>query len=177
MNVLVLLGSPHKNGTTAALAKSFCKGVLEAGHHVDTLHTPSLEIRACIGCNSCRNSGECIFDDDMKKLEKSLIEADMVVFVSPLYYFGFTAQLKTVIDRFYSINNELRSKAKKAVLLSAGADTDEWAMDGIVANYEVMCRYLHWENVGEILASGCGSPEQLAETDYEEKAFKLGGVL
>ena len=109
MNVLVLLGSPHKNGTTAALAESFCKGALEAGHDVETAHTPSLKIHACTGCNHCRKSGECIFDDEMKKLEKKLIKADMIAFVSPLYYFGFTSQLKAVIDRFYSINSTLRS--------------------------------------------------------------------
>lgn len=57
MNVLVLLGSPHKNGTTAALAESFCKGALEAGHDVETAHTPSLKIHACTGCNHCRKSG------------------------------------------------------------------------------------------------------------------------
>ena len=61
-----------------------------------------------------------------------------------------------MIDRFYSINSTLRSKTKKAVLISAGADDDEWAMDGIVANYEVMCKYLYWENAGEVLAFGCG---------------------
>ncbi|MGF0033423.1 flavodoxin family protein [Bariatricus sp. SGI.154] len=178
MKILVLLGSPHKNGTTATLAESSCEGAGAAGHSVDKVHIPRLKVAPCMGCNACQSAKKtCVLKDDMEFLKPKILEADAVIFVSPLYYFGFTAQLKAVIDRFYSINGELRSIPKKAVLVSAGADCDDWAMDGIVANYETMCRYLHWEDCGKVLAFGCGTAESLENTPYAEEAYRLGNTF
>lgn len=178
MKILVLLGSPHKNGTTATLAESFCQGAQAAGHHVDTIHIPSLKIAPCMGCNACQSTKKtCVLKDDMMSLIPQLLEADAVIFVSPLYYFGFTAQLKTVIDRFYSVNGLLRSAAKKAALLSAGSDSEAYAMDGITANYETMCRYLRWEDCGKVLALECGTAADLENKPYLEAAYQLGNTF
>lgn len=178
MKILILLGSPHKDGTTAALAGKFAEGAVAAGHEVEKLYLQGMKIASCMGCNACRrNDGQCCLKDDMEQVKPLVKEADLVVFVSPLYYFGFTAQLKQVIDRFYSFNTDLRENPKKAVLISAGADGDDWAMDGIRTNYEVMCRYLHWENAGEVLAFGSATKESLQGNTYLEEAYNLGKSL
>lgn len=175
MKVLVLEGSPHTKGTTAYLAGKFSEGAEASGNTVERINVSKLDIHPCLGCNNCRNEeGKCVYRDDMVSLQKHLLQADAVVFVSPLYYFGLTAQLKIVIDRFYGFNKELREKNKKAILLSAGADTEAWAMDGVKAHFETMCRYLHWNIEGMVLALGAGMPEDLKGSKYAEQAFELG---
>ncbi|MGN1266380.1 MAG: flavodoxin family protein [Dorea sp.] len=178
MNILILLGSPHKDGTTKALADKFAEGAKSVGHEVNELYLHGMDIAPCMGCNSCkRNEEQCCLKDDMEQVKILVKDADLVVFVSPLYYFGFTAQLKKAIDRFYAFNADLRKNPKKAVLISAGADDDDWAMDGIRVNYEVMCRYLHWKNVGEVLALGSASIEALEGKEYLKQAYDLGAAL
>lgn len=178
MKILILKGSPHKNGSTALLADAFAKGAGSAGHEVEFFDAAKAKIGPCYGCNVCRTKEDgCFQKDDMEGLNEKLINADLVAFVSPLYYFGMTAQLKLVIDRFYGINGILRESQKKAVLLSAGADIDDWAMDAIDSHFVTMCRYLNWTDAGKVLATGVAVPEQFDGTDYLEKAEKLGESL
>lgn len=175
MKIVVLTGSPHVQGTTSVLAEEFVAGAQEAGHEVLRFDTAHMEIHPCTGCDHCKKVEEtCIFKDDMLQLYPEMKEAEVVVFVSPLYYFGVTAQLKSAIDRFYAINTKLRENPIKAYLLSAGADADDWAMDGITAHMKTMCRYLNWEYKEGVLALGAGVPEDLENTDYPRQARELG---
>ena len=122
MNVLIIKGSPHEKGTTSLLAKKFEEGARAAGHVVQEIDAAHVDIKSCLGCNYCRkNNGICIHNDDMADAYPMLSDADAIVFVTPLYYFGFTSQIKKVIDRFYAMNSELRAEAKMAYLLAAGA--------------------------------------------------------
>lgn len=111
----------------------------------------------------------------MKLLDPHLLEADVVVFVSPIYYFNINAQLKTVIDRFYA-NNEALFGKKKAVLITTMADT---GMDSALAANEMfrqMTGYLQWENAGILNAQGASVPADLKETDLA-RAYALGKDL
>ena len=111
----------------------------------------------------------------MAELLPQVLAADLLVFVTPIYYFGFSAQIKAFIDRFYAINPALRAQTeKKAVLLCAGGGKEAWIPDGILANYHTMLRYLHWDSLGHICALGCHGKEQLAQTEYLQTAKKLG---
>ena len=175
MKIVMLTGSPHRNGTTSLLADSFCEGVLKSGGSVDRFDTAALDINPCTGCGYCRsNEGKCIHADDMEIIYNSLVDSDAVVLVSPLYYFGFTAQLKSAIDRFYAVNPSLREKCRDLYVISAGADQEDWAMDVIRSHAETLCRYLEWKNCGEVMALGCSSIRDLKDTDYENKARRLG---
>ncbi len=91
----------------------------------------------CIGC-----TGECAFvADDMKELSPHLLEADAVVFVSPIYYFDINAQLKSVIDRFYANNPALMGK-KKTVLITVMADPDKKTSSAANTMYDLMTSYI-----------------------------------
>lgn len=179
MNILMVYGSPHKKGTTQALAEAFLSGVDRAKHTVLEMHITEKRINPCLGCDYCRShDGICVQKDDMNELYPQILQADLVVFVSPLYYFGFTAQMKAFIDRFYAVNASLREQThKKAILLTAGGGKEKWIVDGILANYHTMLRYLHWESLGNVCALGCHAKEHLAQTDYPEAAGKLGESL
>ena len=179
MNILLVYGSPHKHGTTHCLAEAFLAGVNRNAHTIDSVWLGEKKVAPCLGCEYCRNhDGSCVHGDDMAQLLPKVLEADLVVFVSPIYYFGFSAQMKAFIDRFYAVNAQLRTQTeKKAILLCAGGGKEEWIPDGILANYHTMLRYLHWESLGHVCALSCHGKEQLAETDYPELAKKLGESL
>lgn len=175
MNILVITGSPHKKGTSSLLADNFIAGALEAGHEVFRFDTIFQVTQPCLACNYCRkNNHKCIQEDDMELIWDKLIAADMVVFVTPVYYFGMSAQLKKVIDRFFAINDILRSKPKKAVLLATCGDNEAWAMEPLVAHYKAICKYLRWEDAGQVLAISVYDRAAIEATQYPEQARTLG---
>ena len=179
MNILIVCGSPHRDGTTNALAEAFLSGVDQSRHTVEKAHIPKMNIHPCLGCDCCKTrDGKCVQRDDMDGLYPALLKADLVVFASGLYYFGFTAQMKAFIDRFYAVNARLRAQTgKKAILLTAGGGSEEWIMDGILANYHTMLRYLNWESLGTVCAYGCHVKAHLENTACLEEARKLGERL
>lgn len=179
MKILILCGSPHKNGTTNALAEALISGIDQSRHEVEKIQLAEKKIAPCLGCEYCkRNDGACVQKDDMAALLPSVLAADVIVFVSPIYYFGFNAQLKAVIDRFYAVNARLKLQTqKKAILLTAGGGKEEWIPDGIFANYHTMLRYLNWTSLGQICALSCHVKDQLAQTTCLEQAKELGRSL
>ncbi|MDD3333979.1 MAG: flavodoxin family protein [Eubacteriales bacterium] len=174
MKIVLLTGSAHKNGTTAALANQFVKGASEAGHTVFRFDAAFQKVHPCIGCEKCHNEqAGCAFKDDMELLNPQLLAADAVVLVSPIYYYDINAQLKTVIDRFYAHDAELHGH-KKAVLMVALADDQRESANGAVASFENMAKYLDWQVAGTVVALGCGDANALEQTDYPQQAFALG---
>ncbi len=172
MKITMMFGSPHKQGTTNVLSENFIKGAQEAGHEVTRLNLAQMKISPCMACDYCsRTKQGCIQKDDMSKVEKAVEEADMIVLATPLYYYGMSAQLKTAIDRFYSFSGPL--KDKQVALLAACAD-GEGAMDALLAHYDVLTNYLHWKNVGKVLAYGCWTKDDLSKADYPQQAYELG---
>lgn len=176
MNILVITGSPHHQGTSALLADEFIRGAREAGHQVSRFDAAqNKRISPCMGCEYCRsNDSQCVFIDDMEIVKPDLLAADAVVFVTPTYYFGMSAQIKTVIDRFYAINEQLRSKPKKALLLVSAADDTEAVADAMKAHFQSICNYLKWENCGALVAFGVYHREDIERTDFPAKAYELG---
>ena len=176
MKIVILSGSAHKNGTTAALAGQFQKGAEEAGHEIYRFDAAFKNVHPCIGCDKCRRTGTCAFEaDDMKELNPHLLAADMVVFVSPIYYFDLNAQLKAVIDRFYA-NDDALHGGKKAVLITAMADTDPETAEGANACITNTAKYLCWEIAGILNIGGCSTAEDLTEDDLK-RAYRLGNEL
>lgn len=174
MNILVIESSPHRHGSSNLLAESFIRGAGEAGHTVTVFDAGYADLHPCLGCDACGMSGPCVQNDDMAKLREMLLETDMAVFVTPLYFFGFSAQLKTVIDRFYSFNGKLTSKKLKTALIAAAWDSNPWTMEDIKAHYETLCRYLDFENMGEIMGVGCGTVSMTKNTRFPEEAYEFG---
>lgn len=178
MNILILDGSPHVNGTTSVLRKAFEECATENGHKISTFHAAKEDLHACLGCDHCRTTDKgCVYKDSMEKLNPLLLEAECVVFSTPLYYFGMSTQIKMVIDRFYANNALLREQHKKAILIAACGDSDSWTLDALDAHYHSLCNYLHWENVGELNAIGMYTPADLTKSDYIQKAKELARNL
>lgn len=175
MKILMITGSPHKKGTSALLADRFIAGAERSGHQVKRFQAAFEEVRGCLGCGYCKkHGGECVQKDGMEKVKGDLLEADMIVFVTPLYYFGMSSQIKAVIDRFYAVNSALRAKPKKAMLLATCADEDDWAMDALIAHYSTVVKFLGWEDCGTLLAQGMHVREDIENSEYPQMAEKMG---
>ena len=173
MKILVLTGSPRKNGNSATLADNFIKGAEEAGHTVVRFDAAFKKVHPCIACNKCGMDGSCIFKDDFDFVRENIVDADAVVFATPMYYFGISAQLKAVIDRFYAINGKIH-RPKKAVLLMTYANSAASEAEPIKKHYEVLLNYLGWQDAGQVIASGVWPVGAIKNTDYPQKAYELG---
>ena len=173
MKIFILTGSPRKNGNSNTLADYFSKGATEAGHNVVRFDSAFKNVNPCSACNKCNMDGECVYKDDFQFVKENIIDADCVVFATPMYYFGISAQLKAVIDRFYSINGKI-STPKKAVLLMTYADTAKIEAEPIILHYKTLLNYLNWEDSGQIIASGVWSIGSINNTEYPKKAYELG---
>ena len=175
MKILVLKSSGNKKGSSAMLADEFIRGAKENGHIITEYDLIRKDIRPCSGCNACGMSGPCVYKDDYEKELKELIrETDMIVFAMPVYYYNWPAQLKTVVDRFYSFTTELTYMHKKTVLLAVAWDNTSTVFKVTKAYYETICDYMQFRDCGSIFGGGCGTPEMTRRTKYPEEAYKLG---
>ena len=173
MKILVITGSPRRKGNSAILADNFIKGAEEAGHTVFRFDAAFKKVHPCTGCNHCGMDGPCVFNDDFNEVRSNIIDADAVVFASPMYYFGLSAQIKTVIDRFYAINGQIHV-SKKTALLMTYADTVAKEAQPIISHYETLINYLGWEDCGRVIASGVWTAGSVKNTKFPEQAYKLG---
>lgn len=174
MKVTVITGSPHKNGTSALLADKFIEGANEAGHEVFRFNAAFEDVKPCLACEYCSShDSECVHKDSMSKLNDKLIDTDLVVFVTPLYYYTMSAQIKAVIDRFHAKNAKLAGN-KKAMLFATSYGADDWTMESLGKTYEGILRFLNWTDAGKLFATGCPVREMLEQTDFPNQAYELG---
>ena len=121
-------------------------------------------------------NGPCVFKDDFEFVRKHITDADMVVFATPMYYFGMSAQLKAVIDRFYAVNGQIH-RPKKAALILTYADNSPEKEGVIINHYTVLLNYLGWQDAGQIIAAGVWQAGAVTHTDYPRQAYELGKSL
>ena len=177
MKIIVLMGSPNIHGSTALLVDSFVKGAQESNHSVEVIDVYHANIHPCIGCVKCGYEGPCVQKDDISKIREKLLRADMVVFATPLYYYGMSAQFKTVVDRFCAYNSSLTRKHLKSALLTVAWNSDDWTFDALEAHYKTLVRYLDLEDKGMVLGYGCGSPSMTRTSNALQQARQLGKNL
>ena len=170
MKITVLNGSPRKQNT-AAMVAAFVEGAEAAGHEVEVLQVGTMKIGGCRACEYCHGKGEgaCIQKDDMEKVYPAYQDCDMVVFASPIYYFGMSAQIESAIQRLYAVMKF--PKATKAALLLSSMSPGVY--DGAIGQYKSMTAFLGLEDAGIVTAHGDenGSEEKLAEIRDLAKAL------
>lgn len=175
MKILVLKSSGNEHGSSNMFADEFIRGAKENGHNITEYDTAHKDIRACLGCNQCGMSAPCVQKDDYEKELKGLIKAsDMLVFVMPVYYYNWTAQLKAVVDRFYSFTGELTRMHKKTALLTVAWDNTDSAFEIVKAYYKRICEYMQFEDKGTVIGKGCGTPDMTKRSVYPNQAYQLG---
>lgn len=148
MKIVILTGSPRKKGNSAYLAERFAEGAMENGHKICRFDAAFKKVHGYIGCNHCGMNRPCVFKDNISGLRPKLIEADTVVFATLMYYFGMSAQLKSVVDSFYSINDQIMGKKKKMFFLLTYAEARIEDAQAIHQQYSSMTNYLGWDDCG-----------------------------
>ena len=116
MKVLLINGSPRKDGNTAIALNEMIKVLESQGIETELLHIGGKDIRGCIACGKCRQLGHCVFDDIVVQASQKLAEADGLVVGSPVYYASANGTVVSFMDRlFYSNSADLRMKVGAAV--------------------------------------------------------------
>ncbi len=177
MRIQVLMGSPPPKGSTAVLIEGFSRGAAAAGHAVEILDVCHMDIHPCSGCVRCGYEGPCAQKDGVDVIRGKLLSSDMVVFATPLYYYGMTAQLKAVVDRFCAYNGSLNRRHLKSALLAVAWNADDWTFDVLTAHYLTLVRYINFQDKGTVLGYGCGTPSATRASRYPQMAYALGNSL
>lgn len=119
MNVLIINGSPHKNGNTAIALTEMEKVFAEENIETKVLHIGNQNIRGCIACNSCAKTGKCVFQDTVNETAADFEKADGLVIASPVYYASANATLIAFLDRlFYSTSFDKTMKVGASVVVA-----------------------------------------------------------
>lgn len=172
--VLIITSSLRKNGNSNTLAKSFELGAIESGNQVETVSLIGKELKFCVGCLTCQNTGRCFMRDDADIIEEKMQTADVLVFATPIYYYGVSAQLKTVLDRanpLYSKNYNFKS----VYFLSSATEDEEYTpkraescIEGWIECFEGV------QLVGSVFAGGVTDVGDIKNHKALDKAYELG---
>lgn len=151
-HIILLTGSPRKNGNSSALAEAFFKTAEQNGHKLTRIDAAELDIKGCTACETCYQSGKaCSFDDDFNKIAPAIEQADAVVLVTPLYWYTFPAKLKAIIDKFYAFYIGKRGVGHKECALMVCCEGEAEPMEGIRFSYKHTIDLLEWTSIGEAL--------------------------
>lgn len=146
MRALLLNGSPRQGNTYAAL-EALKKGLANiAGLEVGEIEATNVDVSPCVACDTCAETGKCVFDDDTNEVIEAIMEADIIVFATPVYWWGITAQLKLIIDKMYSKASALKETSKKVGIIAIGeAEQDDPQYGLITKQFDCICDYLGWD--------------------------------
>ncbi len=174
--IVVLNGSPRKNGNTAALIESFSKGAEKAGHQITTFYLDGMNIHSCKGCfgGGKDANSPCVQKDDMDKIYPVYKEADIVVLASPLYYWNISGQLKSTFDRLFAVaegNPGYQNPIKDCVLLMAAEGN---GYEETIYWYENVLKHLGWKSLGRVLAGGVNAIGDIKGKPALDEALRLG---
>jgi multimeric flavodoxin WrbA len=181
MDILTLLGSPRARGNTATMLEKAESEFREQGHRVSRIHVARREIKGCLGCSRCRQFADriaCVRQDDATEILERMIEADVIVFATPVYYWGMTAQLKALVDRTNALITRYGEpeqtslvRAKGFALLATGAGIYE-NNEPVFTTFRMTVAALQGRLVGELHIGECREPgDMTAETKARGTAF------
>lgn len=181
-NILVVTGSPRKDGNSDMMAEAFINGAKSAGHMPVKYEAAFSKISGCRACDTCWSKGvPCTFNDDFNNKFVPLLErTDMLVLAMPLYFYGFPSNVQATLEKLYSLlgeNSPVKMKVSEAALLMCAGERDPDVFGGAVATYKEICNGLHWNNRGIILAPGVLEKGSITETVYLTKAEALGRTI
>lgn len=177
--IVVITGSPRKNGNSFAMTDAFIKAAEAKGHIVTRFDAAMKKVGGCHACETCFKTGKaCSFDDDFNTIAPAVLEADAVVFTTPVYWYSIPAQIKGVIDKLFSFVVGGRDIAgKECALITCCEEDDLSVMDGVRIPIERTAALIKWHMVGEVLVPGVLNPGDIEKTDGCAQAAALADKL
>lgn len=182
MKITIFQGSPRKKSNTAQVTAWMQEEMTTLGHEVETVAVAGKDIHGCLACAKCKQTPGapgCVQKDDVSGMLEAMVASDLVVFASPLYFWGVSAQLKAVIDRTYSLyvayhqpgHASLLEGRKQALVLTGGGPYEDNAEAAVTAYRRLQKPHLT-VNAGELYVGRCSTPDQLgAEREEEARDF------
>ena len=186
MRVTTLLGSAKKKGNTATVLGWVEEELKSLGHDVERIYLNNKSIGGCLGCAKCRENPDeiaCVQKDDTIDILEKMISSEVVLFASPIYFWGFSSQIKALIDRGYSLVTNYHKpghtslmEGKRIGLLVTGADAYEDNSEGMFTAFDRIVGYYLAIKSGELYVGECSVPAELSE-EVKDKALELARSL
>lgn len=172
--VLILSGSPRKNGNSDLLCNEFMKGAVESGNIVEKIQVSEKKIGYCSACYYCTKSGgKCAIDDDMTEIMQKIIDSDVLVLASPVYFYSIDAQLKALIDRTVARWTEVKNK--EFYYIATAAESDDSALECTIQCMRGFADCVDGAvEKGVIAAGGFYEAGEIKNSDYMSKAYEMG---
>ena len=173
--ILVITGSPRRNGNSFAMTDAFVKAAEERGHSVKRFDAAMMKLGGCHACETCYKTGKaCSFDDDFNIIAPEILEADAIVFTMPVYWYSIPSQIKAVIDRIYSLVVSRKDiSGKECALIACCEEEDPTVLDGVRIPMERTAALNRWKMVGEVLVPGVPNVGDIKKTDGCAQAAAL----
>lgn len=173
--IVVITGSPRKNGNSFAMTDSFIQAAEGKGHTVTRFDAAVKNVGGCHACETCFKTGKaCSFDDDFNTIAPAILEADAVVFTMPVYWYSIPAQVKGVIDKLFSFVVGGKDIAgKECAMIVCCEEEDMSVMDGVRIPLERSAALMKWKMVGEVLIPGVLNTGDIKKTDGCRQAAAL----
>lgn len=176
-NVLILSGSPRKGGNSDLLCDEFLRGAVEAGNPVEKIRVAEKKIDCCSGCYFCQTSGGvCAKKDDMQEILQKLIDADVIVLASPVYFYSIDAQLKALIDRTVARWTEV--KDKEFYYIATCADEDPASAERTIECFRGYADCVEGaKERGVIRGAGVYEKGEIKNTPAFRQAYEMGKAV
>ena len=177
--IVVITGSPRKDGNSFAMTEAFIKAAEAKGHTVIRFDAAMKKLGGCHACETCFKTGKaCTFDDDFNTIAPAILEADAVVFTTPVYWYSIPAQIKCVIDRIFSfVVGGKDISGKECALIACCEEDDMSVMDGVRIPIERSAALIKWHMVGEVLVPGVLNVGDIEKTDGCAQAAALADKI
>ena len=173
-NVLVISASPRKGGNSDTLCDEFIRGAQESGNHAEKIFLASKNIKYCIGCGVCNTTQKCVQKDDMAEILDKMVEADVIVLATPVYFYTMDAQMKTLIDRTVPRYTEIQNK--DFYFIVAAADTERKMMERTIEGFRGFTQdcLTGAREKGIIYGTGAWQAGEIKGTPAVKLAYEMG---
>jgi len=183
-NIIIISGSPKKNGNTALLIKWFSEGARSVGSNVEIIRAADLKYKV-IGCTSCRVCQKmvayrCSIKDEVSDLVARFPQADVLVMSSPLYFYGASSQLKSVMDRMFSLYkwdnaaNTMETPLRGKTLVFLGSGYEDVGFDVFEKPFQLTAQYTGMKYASLVVKNAGVSGDIVKQDGAVKKAFELG---
>lgn len=173
-NVLIISSTPRKGGNSDILCDRFAKGAEESGNQVEKVFLASKKIGYCRGCGVCNTTHKCVQKDDMAEILDKMVNADVIVLATPVYFYSLDAQMKTLIDRTVPRYTEISDK--DFYFIMTAADTDKANLERTMETFRGFTEdCLDGANeAGIIYGTGAWQIGEIKNTPAYDEAYEMG---
>lgn len=172
--VAVISTSLRGNSNSEQLAKAFAKGAEDAGNSVEFISLKGKNIGFCIGCLACQSRGECVIKDDAHAIEQSVLNADVVAFSTPIYYYEMSGQMKTLLDRMNSLYPK-DYRFRDVYMLSVAAEDEDYTPERAESGLQGWIDCFEKASLkGTLFVGGINAPNDINGNKKLNEAYEMG---